>query len=65
VHRAFAPSPEEVAEARRVLAAFDATEARGDGVLALDGQMIDAPVVARAREVLALAGSMPPNLPGS
>jgi citrate lyase subunit beta/citryl-CoA lyase len=58
VHRAFAPSEEEVAYARRVLAAFAAAEARGDGVIALDGQMIDAPVVARARELLALAGTV-------
>jgi citrate lyase subunit beta/citryl-CoA lyase len=63
VHRAFAPSPEEVAHARRVLEAFAAAEARGDGVIALDGQMIDAPVVARAREVLALGESAIP--PGS
>jgi citrate lyase subunit beta/citryl-CoA lyase len=55
VHQAFAPSEEEVAHARRVLAAFEAAEARGDGVIALDGQMIDAPVVARAREIVALA----------
>jgi len=53
VHRAFAPTPEEIAYARRVLAAFEAAEAQGSGVIALDGQMIDAPVVARAREVLA------------
>jgi citrate lyase subunit beta/citryl-CoA lyase len=54
VHQAFAPSEEEVAHARRVLAAFEAAEARGDGVIALDGQMIDAPVVARAREIVAI-----------
>ena len=58
VHRAFAPSEEEVAYARRVLETFAAAEARGDGVIALDGQMIDALVVARAREVL-LRGTMP------
>jgi citrate lyase subunit beta/citryl-CoA lyase len=57
VHRAFAPSQEEVAYARRVLEAFEAAEGRGEGVIALDGQMIDAPVVARAREVLAVATS--------
>jgi citrate lyase subunit beta/citryl-CoA lyase len=56
VHRAFTPSGEEVAYARRVLEAFAIAEARGDGVIALDGQMIDAPVVARAREVLAVSG---------
>jgi len=59
VHQAFAPSAGEIAHARRVLEAFEAAQARGDGVIALDGQMIDAPVVARAREVLALAGSTP------
>ena len=58
VHRAFAPGAGEVAHARRVLEAFEAAQSRGDGVIALDGQMIDAPVVARAREVLALAGGM-------
>jgi citrate lyase subunit beta/citryl-CoA lyase len=56
VHRAFTPSDEEVAYARRVLEAFAAAEARGDGVIALEGQMIDAPVVARAREIVARAG---------
>ena len=54
VHQAFAPSEEEIAHARRVLEAFEAAGTRGEGVLALDGQMIDAPVVARAREVLML-----------
>lgn len=58
VHQAFAPSVEEIAHARRVLQAFEAAQGKGDGVIALDGQMIDAPVVARAGEVLALAGSM-------
>ena len=53
VHRAFAPTEEEVANARRVLQAYDAAVAQGEGVAALDGQMIDAPVVARARQVLA------------
>jgi citrate lyase subunit beta/citryl-CoA lyase len=55
VYRAFAPSEEEIAHARRVLDAFDAAETRGEGVIALDGQMIDAPVVARAREILTMA----------
>jgi len=54
VQRAFSPGEQEVAHARRILEAFEAAEARGEGVIALDGKMIDAPVVARAREVLAL-----------
>jgi citrate lyase subunit beta/citryl-CoA lyase len=56
VHRAFAPTAAEVDHARRLLAAFDAAEAGGTGVIAFEGQMVDAPVVARAREVLVRAG---------
>ena len=55
VHHAFAPSEEEVAHARRILEAFEDARARGEGVVALDNKMIDAPVAARAREVLMLA----------
>jgi citrate lyase subunit beta/citryl-CoA lyase len=55
VHQAFAPTEEEVAQAHCILDAFEAAEARGEGVIAMDGQMVDAPVVARAREVLAMA----------
>jgi citrate lyase subunit beta/citryl-CoA lyase len=61
VHQAFALSTEEIAYASRVLEAFSAAEERGDGVIALDGQMIDAAVVARAREILAgVARPTPP-----
>ena len=50
VHAAFAPTPEELAWAERVLAAA------GDGaVTVLDGKMIDKPVVDRARRILARA----------
>ncbi len=49
VHAALAPSVEEVAWARRVVNAA----ARGAGAFKVDGQMVDAPVVERARRVLA------------
>ncbi|MDD3515636.1 MAG: aldolase/citrate lyase family protein [Synergistaceae bacterium] len=55
VHRAFTPSDQEVGFARRVMAAFREASSRGAGVIALDGRMIDAPVVARAEKILALA----------
>lgn len=45
--RAFAPSPEEIEHARRVLAA-----AAGGGVAKVDGKMIDPPLVAAARRTL-------------
>lgn len=46
---ALAPTPDEIAWAERVLAA--ATE---DGVALVDGRMVDAPVVARARRIVSL-----------
>ena len=54
-HRAFAPSPEEVDRARRLIDAFDAAIARGEAVVAFDGQMIDEPLARHARAVLAAA----------
>jgi citrate lyase beta subunit len=52
VNRVFAPSEEQIAWARDVLAAYDGALAEGRGAVALDGEMIDAPVVARARTLL-------------
>jgi len=52
VNEIFSPTAEEVEEARRVVHAFDQAVARGDGAVALDGRMLDAPVVDRARRVL-------------
>ena len=52
VNEVFSPSDAEVDEARRVVRAFDEALARGQGAVALDGQMLDAPVVDRARRVL-------------
>ena len=61
VHRGFAPTEEEVSYAQRVIQAFRDASLRGNGVIVLDGQMVDAPVVARARETLALAGVTAPD----
>jgi citrate lyase subunit beta/citryl-CoA lyase len=49
VNRVFLPIEREVAWARRVVEAF---EESGGGVLAVNGEMIDLPVVERARRVL-------------
>jgi len=49
VNRTFLPSGQEVAWARRVVEAF---EESGGGVLAVNGEMIDLPVIERARRVL-------------
>ena len=52
----FAPSADEIARARKVLEAAEAAEKAGRGSVSLDGEMIDAPVVARAKNVLRDAG---------
>jgi len=52
IHEAFTPSADEVERARRIIDAFDAAVARGEGAVAVDGQMVDPPVAERARGVL-------------
>ncbi|MNR39950.1 Citrate lyase subunit beta-like protein [compost metagenome] len=48
IHSALTPEPSEVTWANRVLAA---AETQG-GAFKLDGQMIDAPVISRAKRIL-------------
>lgn len=52
VHALLAPSAEELAWARRVIAAAEAAEAAGSGAVQLDGRMVDRPVVERARRIV-------------
>jgi citrate lyase subunit beta/citryl-CoA lyase len=47
--------PEAVERARRMVAAFEEALARGVGAVAFEGNMIDEPVVERARRVIARA----------
>jgi citrate lyase subunit beta / citryl-CoA lyase len=49
----YRPSPDEVAQAERAVAAYDAATAAGVGAIELDGKMIDVPVIERAKHVLA------------
>jgi len=55
VHRAFAASEEELAQAKRIVAAFEEANARGDGVVRLGSKMIAPPVVQRALRTVRLA----------
>ena len=55
VNAAYAPSREDIARAERIVAAFAAAEAQGSAAIEVDGQMVDYPVVHRARAVLAAA----------
>lgn len=52
VHAALAPSADELDWARRVVAAAES----GAAAFQVDGQMVDAPVLSRARRLLASAG---------
>jgi citrate lyase subunit beta/citryl-CoA lyase len=52
LHNAYAPTEEEVDYARRVIAAAEAAERDGLGVIALNGKMIDAPIVNQAQRTL-------------
>jgi citrate lyase subunit beta/citryl-CoA lyase len=49
----FRPSPEEVQQARKVVAAFEAAAGGNQGAIEVDGKMVDIPVVERARGTLA------------
>ncbi|UPW00186.1 CoA ester lyase [Halorussus gelatinilyticus] len=55
VNEAFTPDPERVEWAEKLLAAKEEADADGRGVFRVDGEMIDAPLVAQAERVLAYA----------
>jgi citrate lyase beta subunit len=49
---AFTPSDEAIAYAKRVVESFEASQKEGKGAYALDGKMIDMPLLKNARKVL-------------
>ncbi|MFN0114870.1 MAG: HpcH/HpaI aldolase/citrate lyase family protein [Paracoccaceae bacterium] len=51
IHRAFAPSEAEVAQAERIIAAYEASP---NGLATVDGRLVERPVVRAMRRVLAL-----------
>ena len=55
VNAAFTPTDEELEHCRRVLHAFEEARSRGEGAVAFGGQLLDYPIVERARQTLALA----------
>jgi citrate lyase subunit beta/citryl-CoA lyase len=48
----FGPSPEEIAHAKRIIGAWGEASAVGRGSFDMDGEMVDVPVVERARKLL-------------
>lgn len=55
VQAAFTPGDAAIAHARRILAAFEQHQQQGTGAFALDGKMVDAPIVKAAERVMARA----------
>src|SRR3954447_16413773 len=58
VNEEYSPSPEEVAFASRILSEDEKARASGRASFAIDGKMIDVPVVERARRLLARADAI-------
>lgn len=55
VHNVFNPTAKDIEKAKRIVAAIKEAEAKGSGVISLNGKMVDKPVVIRAQRVIELA----------
>ena len=55
IHESFAPEPEEIEKAKKVVNAFIEATEKGLGVVSLGTKMIDPPVVKRAEKTIYLA----------
>ena len=58
IKKAFAPRESEIRYARRIVDAMKEAEGSGIGALALDGQMLDAPLLASAKRTLTMTGEL-------
>ena len=61
-NRVFAPSEDEIAQAREIIDAFEAATAEGKGVVTVNGRMIENLHVDNARRVLAVADAIAAQL---
>src|SRR5205823_7776055 len=57
-NEAFAPSAEEMARARRLIAAYAKANAAGKGAVRFEGRLVEALHVAEARRLIALADAI-------
>jgi len=58
INNTFSPTAEEIDYCQRVLQAFAEANLRGDGSIAFGGQLIDRPIVERARRTIEMAKSL-------
>jgi citrate lyase subunit beta / citryl-CoA lyase len=64
-NEAFSPSPEEVAAARKMIAAFDLPENRDKGVIQIDGRMVERLHADMARQTVAIADAIAKRQPAA
>jgi citrate lyase subunit beta/citryl-CoA lyase len=62
INKEFSPTSEEITYAQQVVTAFEEANARGDGSIAFGGQLIDRPIVERARRTLEMAKALGVNV---
>jgi len=58
INAVFSPTAEEIDYCQKVLQAFEEANARGDGSIAFGGQLIDRPIIERARRTIEMAKSL-------
>lgn len=55
VHEIYTPSQKEIEKSIRIINGAKEAEAKGSGVISVDGKMVDNPIIMRAQRVLELA----------
>lgn len=58
INQVFSPTQKEIAYAYEVMDAIRQAKAQGKGAIALHGKMIDAPIVTRAKQTIAMAEAL-------
>lgn len=58
INATFSPTTEEIDYCQKVLQAFEEANARGDGSIAFGGQLIDRPIIERARRTIDMAKAL-------
>ena len=58
INAVFSPTQKEVDYAYEVMDAIELAKSQGKGAIALHGKMIDAPIVARAQQTIAMAQAL-------
>jgi citrate lyase subunit beta/citryl-CoA lyase len=61
INSVFSPTEAEADNARRIVQAFEEALARGEGSVAFGGQLLDLPIVERARRVLRVRAALTPT----